>query len=66
MTAEQHAQAESEGWSIFWCNGLAHVERIDELDILASDIEAIALAQRMGLNVDSAGFVRDELQVTFS
>lgn len=61
MTSEQHQQAESEGWSIFWCNGLARVERIDELELLASDIEAIVLAQKMGLNVDSAGFLRDEL-----
>ncbi len=65
MTEDQHRQAESEGWSIFWCNGLARVERIDELNI-CSDIKAIALAQRMGLNVDSAGFVQEELQITYA
>lgn len=65
MTEEQHKIAESQGWSIFSCNGLAHVERIDELDILKSDSDAINLAQKMGLNVDAAGFIRDEIQTTW-
>ena len=65
MTDEQHQLAELQGWSVFNLNGLAHVERIDELDTLASDIEAINLARKMGLNVDLGGFVQDEIQVTW-
>lgn len=63
LTKEQHAEAERQGWSIFDCNGLAHVERIDELELI-SDEEAVRLARLMGVDCDDEGYVRSELLVT--
>jgi hypothetical protein len=58
LTQAQHRRAEMEGWSLFeHANGHLYVERIDELEILESDVPAYRLARRMGLRVSINGKV---------
>lgn len=61
LSIEEHTRAESDGWSIFEVSSMIgprdSVQRIDELEILTSDDEAIELARKMGLVVLEDGYV---------